>query len=187
MKKTLVCTPEAQLGFQAISFRARLGGSLVMLALVAGIGFAASRPAHTAGGPIPVTVANTPLLTTLTEPAAPTQPFQYLFQTVDSGPHTSQSIVVPAHKRLVIEYISASLNEYPSGIGGGVYLETVAGGQDVTYYLTDSIQDFAKRNQSLRIYADPGTTVTVGADSSNFVTGPIGTDTEVSGYYVNVP
>ena len=169
------------------SLTPRFFAGVGIAALVASIGLVSSRPAHTAGGPIAVTVANSPLLTTLTEPAAPTQPFQYLFQTVDNGPRTSQSIVVPAHKRLVIEYISASLNEYPGGIGGGVYLETVAGGQDVTYYLTDSIQDFAKRNQSLRIYADPGTTVTVGADSSNFVTGPIGTDTEVSGYYVNVP
>ena len=169
------------------SFAPRLFAGFGTLTLLAGIGLLASRPAHTAGGPIAVNVANTPLLTTLTEPAAPTQPFQYLFQTTDAGPRTSRSIVVPAHKRLVIEYISASLNEYPSDVGGGVYLETVAGGQDVTYYLTDSIQDFAKRNQSLRIYADPGTTVTVGAYSGDFTTGPIGTDTEVSGYYVNVP
>jgi len=169
------------------TLRVRVVSGLALIGLLAGLGLFAARPAHTAGGPIAVNVANAPLLTTLTEPAAPTQPFQYLFQTVDNGPRTSQSIVVPAHKRLVIEYISASLNEYPSSIGGGVYLETVAGGQDVTYYLTDSIQDFAKRNQSLRIYADPGTTVTVGAYSSDFTTGPIGTDTEVSGYYVNVP
>ncbi len=166
----------------------RLLAGFGMLALIGAIGLASSRPARTAGGPIAVNVANAPLAALPTDVAAPTQPFQYLFQTEnDGGPRTSQSIVVPAHKRLVIEYISASLNEYAPGVGGEVYLETTAGGQDMSYYLTDAIQDFNKRNQTLRIYADPGTTVTVGAYSNDFSSAGIGTDTEVSGYYVNVP
>ena len=165
----------------------RLFAGIGTLTLLAGIGLLASRPAQTAGGPIAVTVANTPLATKATDMTAPTQPFQYLFQTADTGPRTSQSIVVPAHKRLVIEYVSSSLNEFPVGVGGTAYLETTAGGQDVTYYITDSVEDFIKKNQSLRIYADPGTTVIVGAYSNNFASGPIGTDTELSGYYVDVP
>ncbi len=124
---------------------------------------------HTASGPVAVTVAIAPLVTTPTDVAAPTQPFQYLLQTQnDNGPWTSQSIVVPAHKRLVIEYVSAPLNGYAPGACGQVYLETTAGGQDLAYYLTDTIQDFNKRNQTLRIYAGPETTITVGAYSNDF-------------------
>ena len=172
------------------SLAPRLMAGFGTLALLAGIGLFASRPAHTAGGPVPVAITNSPLavVNSPVDVAAPTQPFQQLFQAAsDTDTSVSQSITVPLHKRLVIEYISASLNQYPPGIGGFVYLETVAGGRDVTYYLTDGIQDFNKRNQTLRIYADPGTTVTIGALSSDFTTPSIGTDTEVSGYYVNVP
>ena len=93
---------------------------------------------------------------------------------------------MPAHKRLVIEYVSASLNEFTPGVGGHVVLETTAGGETVVYYLTADVQDFNKRSQTLRLYADPGTTVTVEADSADFATPGIGTDTEVSGYYVDV-
>ena len=39
----------------------RLLAGFGTLALVVGIGLAASHPAHTAGGPIAVTIANTPL------------------------------------------------------------------------------------------------------------------------------
>ena len=165
--------------------------------LLAGVGLAAllgtaalvsMRPAHSVGGPVPVAVTNAPLLTTPTDLAGPSQPFQRLFQPqAPNGARVSQSIVVPAHKRLVIEYVSASLSQYPSGVGGFVYLETRAGGQSVTYYLTDTVQSFAKRSQSLRLYADPGTTVTVAAASGNFVTPGVGADVEMSGYYVDVP
>ena len=76
MKKTLIRTAKPRFGFKPLSFRARLGGSLVVLTLVTGIGLAASRPAHTAGGPVSVSVANTPLPTVPTDEAAPRQPFQ---------------------------------------------------------------------------------------------------------------
>ena len=166
----------------------RLLAGFGTLTLLAGIGLFASHPAHTAGGPVPVSVANSPLQTNPVDVAAPTQPFQQSFQAVsNTDTSVSQSITVPPHKRLVIEYISASLNQYSPGIGGYVYLQTVAGGRKVTYYLTNGIQDINKRNQTLRIYADPGTTVTIGAGSNDFSTPGIGTDTEVSGYYVNVP
>ena len=188
MTKTLVRTPKLRFGFQPLQRRARLAAGFFLLALVAAISLAASRPAHTAGGPIAVTVANAPLPTVPTDVSAPTQPFQYTFQpSSDAMSRISESITVPLHKRLVIEYISASLNQYSPGIGGFVDLQTTAGGDTVYYYLTDSITDFSKRNQQVRIYADPGTTVTVEAVSSNFSTPGIGSDTEISGYYVDVP
>ena len=170
------------------TFAPRLLAGFGTLTLLTGLGLASARPARTAGGPIAVTVANTPIVTTQTDPAAPSQPFQHTFQTeAPNDIRTSESIVVPAHKRLVIEYVSASLNEYPAGVGGTAYLVTTAGGETVYYYTVSHAQDFNKRSQSVRIYADPGTTVTVGASSDNYSTPHIGTDTEVSGYYVDVP
>ena len=164
----------------------RLLAGFGTVALVVGFGLAASRPARTAGGPIAVTVANTPLR--VSDPEAARTPFQHTFQTeAPSGTRTSESITVPAHKRLVIEYVSASLNEYPPGVGGTAYLVTDAGGETVYYYTVSHAQDFNKRSQSVHIYADPGTTLTVGAVSDNFVTPQIGTDTEISGYLVDVP
>jgi len=165
----------------------RLFAGLGLAALLGAVGLVSSRPAHTAGGPIAVSVANTPLLATLTEPAAPTQPFQHQFQPTSSGTGAEESIVVPAHKRLVIEYVSASLNRYAPGVGGTAYLITHAGGETVFYTTVSRTQDGNKRSQSVKIYADPGTTVTVGALSNDFVTPEIGTDTEVSGYLVDVP
>ena len=50
----------------------RLLAGFGTLALFGAIGLLASRPAHTAGGPIPVSVANTPLATTVSDLAAPT-------------------------------------------------------------------------------------------------------------------
>ena len=160
-------------------------GALTLLA-AAGL-VASSRPAHTAGGAVAVNVANLPLPTTGADNPA-NQPFQYDFQTDDDNQaQVSQAITVPAHKRLVIEYISSELNQYNPNVGGYVYLSTVAGGYNNYYYLTGHIKDGGRRNQSLRLYADPGSTVTIGASSNDGVTKGIGTDTEVSGYYVNVP
>ena len=168
----------------------RLLAGFGTLTLLAGLGLFASRPARTAGGPIAVSVANTPLATMPTDLAAPTQPFQHTFQAAtDLKTSISKSIVVPAHKRLVIEYVSASIIEHPIGVGGTAYLATTADEETVTYYTVHNVQDSDKRSQSVRIYADPGTTVTVGAYSESLTAKAkgIGTDTEVSGYYVDVP
>jgi hypothetical protein len=166
----------------------RLAGGLTLLTLLIGVGlFASSRPAHTAGGPIPVNIANVPLPTTPTTLAAPTQPFQHAFEMLTlSAASVSESITVPLHKRLVIEYISANLNVVPNS-GGTIYLQTTAGGESVYYFLTDTIYDSNKRNQSVRIYADPGTTVTVEAVTGDSKIAFLGANTEVSGYYVDVP
>ena len=106
MKKALVRTAKPRFGFRPLSLRARLGGSFVMLALVAGVGFAGSRPAHTAGGPIPVSVGN--VVQNSDVDNSDQQPFQITLQP-DSGTSrvSDDSYVVPAGKRLVIEYYSA--------------------------------------------------------------------------------
>ncbi len=169
------------------TFAPRLLAGFGTAALVAGVGlFASSRPAHTAGGPIAVNVANLPLPTTPTDLAAPTQPFQMDLQpSTDMASYISQSFTVPAHKRLVIEFVSSEVSEYPAGDGAYTYLKTTAGGQDVFYYFANTRESSARKTQLVRIYADPGTTVRVGANT--YGGNGVGTDTEISGYYVDVP
>ena len=77
----------------------RLLAGFGTLALLAAFGLFASRPAHTAGGPVPVTVANSSLATAdLDDPDQ--QPFQ-----VTLSPHSSttnqatDTYTVPAGKR----------------------------------------------------------------------------------------
>ena len=91
------------------SFAPRLLAGFGTLALVAGVGlFASSRPAHTAGGPIPVTVANVPLVTTAADNPAK-QPVE--LQNVLNSAGTFQVFyTVPAGKRLVIEYVNVVSN-----------------------------------------------------------------------------
>ena len=167
------------------TFAPRLLAGFGTAALVAAVGlFASSRPAHTAGGPIPVTVANTVQNRDADNPAQ--QPFQTLIQpSSDTAASAAQSFSVPAHKRLVIEFVSSELNEYPRGGGAYSYLTTTAGGQTVTYYFANTYESTNRKSQVVRLYADPGTDVTVGANT--YGGNGVGTDTELSGYYVNVP
>ena len=167
------------------TFAPRLLAGFGTAALVAGVGlFASSRPAHTAGGPISVNVANTVQNHDADNPAQ--QPFQILMQpSSDTTASVSQSFSVPAHKRLVLEFVSSEVNEYPSKGGAYSYLTTTAGGQTVTYYFANTYESAARKSQVVRLYADPGTDVTVGANT--YGGNGVGTDTELSGYYVDVP
>ncbi len=89
-------------------------------ALVAGVGlFASSRPARTAGGPVPVTVTNTvpvtalaPLPTTSADAPAKqgVQSSANLFLSGSESFVTEDVYTVPAGKRLVIETVSAFTN-----------------------------------------------------------------------------
>lgn len=169
-----------------VTLSSRLVAGFSSLALLAAVGLFASRPAHTAGGPVPVAVTNVPLPTHPTDETAPNQPFQTTLQPFsDNYSSASDSFTVPAHKRLVIEFVSALITQSPSG-GAYSYLETTAGGTTVGYDLADSSESPARRTQVVRVYADPGSTVTVGVSSYDNSTS-VGTDTKLSGYYVDVP
>ena len=109
----------------------RLFAGIGLLALLAAFGLFASRPAHTAGGPVPVTVANTVMNRDLDNSAR--QPFQTTLQPFSiTGYTASDSFTVPAHKRLVIEFVSSDINVIPSG-GGYSFLETTVGGYTNVY------------------------------------------------------
>lgn len=92
------------------SFAPRLLAGLGTLALVAGVGlFASSRPAHTAGGPVPVSVANTPLATTAADNLAlqSVTITNELSNATPGGKASSTFYTVPTGKRLVVDYVSS--------------------------------------------------------------------------------
>ena len=160
----------------------RIAGGLTLLGLVAGLGLFASRPAHTAGGPIPVSVANTPLATSDVDNPEQ-QPFQYqLSPNSTTSNSATDSYTVPAGKRVVIEYYSAQLTQYPSGGYGYVYLITTANGQNVYYKIIPPVASTVPVNQLTRIYADPGTQITGYVIQSSGTS--CGASVILSGHYV---
>lgn len=160
---------------------AAIGGVCVLTTLV----LFTSRSGHTAGGAVAVQVTNTPLPTINTDNPA-RQPFQY---TLTPGSATSSSATdsysVPAGKRLVIEYISAQLTQYPASGYGYLYLITTAGGNQAYYKVVPPISSTVPQNQSLRIYADPGTSVQASVTQSSGTS--CGGNLILSGYLVNLP
>ncbi len=166
------------------SLTPRLLAGIGTAALLAGIGLVASRPAHTAGGPVPVTVANSPLATAdLDDPDQ--QPFQITLSPSNSTFNSAIDLyTVPAGKRVVIDYYSTQLTQYPAGGYGYMYLITTAGGNEAFYRAISPIASTATFNQVTHIYADPGTTIqaSVGQSSGTSCGGNI----ILSGHMVNV-
>ena len=164
------------------------------LALLAGLGLAASRPAHTAGGPVPVSVTNTPLRVT-DAAAADGQPFTYQtrFGSADGDLSKFVHLSVPAGKRLVVETIGHSR------LGGAASsrVQLTVSFQSGTFgaagfgvlpvdTLTGNGDFFPGVTTPVRFRADPGTTVTLTLDR-NTSKGVEDDDVTVSGYLVDVP
>jgi hypothetical protein len=123
------------------------------------------------------------------------QPFQRELQiTVPAGSNgVAQTFTVPAGKRLVIEFVAASLGLFP-GQKGILLITTTVGGSIASYDLplTDQGVGFTgfagfRTSQMVRIYADPGSTVTVvvGSDGATFPVA-IGELVSLSGYLVTL-
>jgi hypothetical protein len=110
------------------------------------------------------------------------QPFQFLAQpdTVGTGQTQAETdITVPAGKRLVLEYVSAGI----AAGNGQVAVETVAGGSLAAwYFIAQPSPVFTRGFFPTRIYADPGSTVSVHVFGANTQA-----DVELSGHYVNIP
>jgi hypothetical protein len=110
------------------------------------------------------------------------QPFQFLAQPDTRGTGTNRAetdINVPAGKRLVIEYVSAGI----AAGNGSVSVETTAGGSQAAWYFIDQAAPvFTRGFFPTRIYADPGSTVSVTVFGANTQA-----DVELSGHYVNIP
>lgn len=170
MKKILARTPKSQSGSKTISFRARLGSSLIALAFVASISLISSRPAHTAGGPIAVTVANTPLATTATDnpaqqPMTVTQP---LFNATPGGGAFGDFYTVPTGKRLVVDYVSSGAGA-PNDTNHYSFLVTTRRNGAPQYANINELPDgspYSAVSQKVQLFADAGTIVDVEVYSS---------------------
>lgn len=139
-------------------------------------------------GSTPVTVANptsSPVPTAdVNNPAF--QPIQFSLL-----PHSSTSnqnaiyFQVPAGKRLVIEYFSAQAQDL-SGGAAAMTLGTTAGGSFVSYIIYVNKQDTNAVQNTVRIYADPGSSVQAFAFNASPATS-CGGLISVSGYLVDIP
>jgi hypothetical protein len=116
------------------------------------------------------------------------QPFQFTLPTLISstgGACTETQFAVPAGQRLVIEYIDARLTFATTGV-----FETAvtAGGKGATYQWPISALPGSSSgvgNQMVRLYADPGSNVTVEVCPNS--TTAAETSGAISGYLVNIP
>ena len=194
------------------AFAPRLWAGFGTAALVAAVGlFASSRPAHTAGGPIPVNVANTvsvaattPLPTTAAD-NPDKQPFgSYIEIKFSAGSQNgvanfniqgSQTFQVPTGKRLIID--SASFYRENGGQGGSLPTGTSASallgvtfnGKEIFYSLplaTSVGVPYPGATQSLHLFADPGTTVQANGYRNDTSAAEIDY-VALSGHLVNVP
>ena len=172
------------------SLRIRMVSGIALLGLLAGLGIFASRPAHTAGGPVPVSVTNTPLSVADISVRQPFQEFDSIRipdgQTFANG----NLIPVPSGKRLVIQMVSV----WRSGVltpGQGIrtFVGCTVNGQINFYPLPFVPTDETTAPgamQAVTLYADPGT----GLEVNVFRSGSSGEERDyvsVSGYLVDVP
>ena len=137
-----------------------------------------------------VTVGNTsanPVLTQATDNPA-SQPFQF-FNTTESFP--GFSFTVPGHKELVIEYLYIACFS-PTNIQPtfAFQLNTAAGGFAGIYKFAPTASTvngggFLSTNQTVRIYADPGTEVGISLIGASIGSPITSCETTVSGHLVS--
>jgi hypothetical protein len=103
--------------------------------------------------------------------------------------------VVPVNKRLIIEHVSVAGNSFPSNSSqkfNKFSLKTSVNGSDANHYFGWNDQGSDGGNgwnqvisESVRLYADPGTTVRYSMDrSTNLIQSHI--QVSISGYFVDV-
>ena len=142
-------------------FAPRLLAGFVLLALLASIGLFASRPAHTAGGPVPVTVTNSPLYAVTRASDDPAQ--QPVSVSIDLQSIDVNLYTVPVGKRLVIEYLSATANSFSDRNAYNFLLSVTQGGQSqrANFNMLQDGAPFSATSQNVRLYADAGTVVDI--------------------------
>ena len=136
--------------------------------------------------------ASTPVITRSTdEPSR--QPFSILrscsTNTTGGTQTCTTTFNVPTNKELVIEYVNIQCFGFGSPNPAQSTITTTAGGTSVPYNFLRGdpnpiFNNVFQSNALVRIYADPGTTVTLmGTQNGNGSTFAF----SLSGYYVNVP
>jgi hypothetical protein len=185
------------------TYAPRLLAGFGTAALVAAVGlFASSRPAHTAGGPIPVSIANVPLPTTPTDEAAPRQPFvASTLYTISDGNNYGgidtadgyKDITVPVGKRLVVQTVS--LFRYnsdfspPSSGNVRAFIFLDSGGGTGFFALPISSDDgteYPGVTQAMTLYCKGGSKVSFTLHRAG-TSGTEYAEFTVSGYLVNTP
>lgn len=159
----------------------RLLSGVGLLALLAGISLFTSRPAHTAGGPVPVAVTNA----VQERDSPPRQPVQVNFVLSSTG---GQDIfktlyTVPPGKRLVVECFTAR-SFIPND--GNSYSLSFQGGDGRAFFsvLPDG-SPFSSGTQKTLLFVEANNPVFVSINSNgvNFTN----IDVSFSGYLVDVP
>jgi hypothetical protein len=169
----------------------RLLASFGTAALLVGIGLAASRPVHSAGGPIAVDVANAPLPIT-TADDHDKQGVQYgVFIPVSAGSGSSNfSYTVPAGKRLVIESVSASPNNFADNDHYSVLCLTRGGlgnqSGSSSFSVVPDGSPFPTGSVHPHQYADAGSPVSIEVYRTES-SGTTSLNISVAGYLVDVP
>ena len=137
-------------------------------ALVTAVGlFASSRPAHTAGGPVPVTVANSSLVVTDADAARQSINGTVVLSGTTFSAPSGTLYTVPANKRLVIETLYAvggrnDANSY------SLEVDTTKNGALFQTFLNllPTGASYPAVTQPLRLYVEPGTSVTAFAQGN---------------------
>ena len=162
----------------------RLLAGFGALALLGGIGLASTRPAHTAGGPIAVNVANTPLTTTATDDPAK-QPFQ-VTKLISNNSSSVDFATVPSAKRLVIESATAFSNLFNDTHNHTV--SVLFTGSNDAFQEIDLLVNgspYPAVTEKVLLYAEAGETTEVFVQTSGNSTPAI--YVTLTGHYVNVP
>ena len=166
------------------SLRIRMVSGCALLALLGTIGLFASRPAHTAGGPVPVAVTNT--VQNRDVDNATHEPFQSRNTVSFNGPFIHEPLVqVPKGKRLVIVSMTAEYNNAPVN-SYSIFLEGDHGQGLVGLSLTPSTDPYPLKTQPVRMTAEAGDNLTIYIDS-NQIQNNATLIVSTSGYFVDVP
>ena len=175
------------LSSRSSSLGARLLAGVGTLTLLAAIGLFASRPARTAGGPIPVTVANTPLAV-VTTGGTPVEGYV----TVSDPSATSFSnlvYTVPAGKYLVVEGITLlpTLIGTTAGYTGVILHEDAVGNilSLSTLSAGPGVGAVSGTTQPIRIHAGPGDKILANVFKTG--AGGISAYVSLSGFLVDAP
>jgi hypothetical protein len=176
-------------------FTVRGAGLAVLLATIAMVD---PRQVHAQQPPLPVTVTNgitrpVPMFGT-DNPAF--QPFQHSAEfstSVGVGSGFITITTVPAGKRLVIEFVSVDVFNFAGSPVHSVYITTTTAGV-TTYHrfvlFGQGLDAFGNgvsaAAQQVRLYADPGTTVSGSLTRSGSV-GTAEAGFHISGYFVDLP
>jgi hypothetical protein len=177
----------------------RLLAGVGLIALLGAVGLVSSRPAHTAGGPVPVTVANSPLnVQNHDADNAARQPFQASTQyVIPAGKYLGAldtannyaDIVIPSGKRLVVQTVSEYIVQSSTGQVYKTFILPLSDGIRSAYALPGVIPDGTSLpgvTQSMTLYAEPGSTLLWDVFRNN-TSGKSFIQVIVCGYLVDVP